>query len=392
MPPGNRKILSVVALTLLIAGVLAFRAPAHIGGTVRDSLVRAGFADASLPKPDVSLLHKTSFDAIVLDQDKFSTIERITIDTGLLDAMTAPQNMSVDRMLLTGEFGNLAGLSIAGWTPPRISVPLTDILPETGNLSFNDFRLDLDTPAGAIRLEGNARITRKDDGSRSVEASVGGKQQQATFDTRWTAVLSETGKWSATTEIVEARIDIDSFAASRISGWLNIEQGDEKMLLPLISGQIAAGQVRLGPNTALTNVSMAAENPKEGGHHFILQGNSSGSISGVTLSADIVTDGDGRTQLTASLSAPKFDALLTFLENLKRDTDDVPLQSAFLTTLMLTPGNLERIRKSAEGQDYDKAELIVSGAPFDLTGKIVLSNSTGETTQKQVISLNPASP
>jgi hypothetical protein len=241
---------------------------------------------------------------------------------------------------------------------------------------------DVSTPIGALRLEMKYRMTRQPDDSQKIEAALWSNQLQMALDTRWTGQISRAGKWSAAAELRQARLNLPHFNLSRASGWLAFEGTAQG--LSALTGQIEAGQLRIGEKSAFGDIGMTVEGPYDASH-ILLHGDIS-AYKNMVVTADIKRAGDGW-QVHASVEAKKIDDLLSFLQNLHNDLQLAAPHSAALTTLLVTPGNLERIRAEAEKITYDSAELVIDGPTGNLKGRIVMRWNGGAETG--IISMNP---
>ena len=279
---------------------------------------------------------------------------------------------------------------MAGWSFPDISgwgLPKNGFsLGKMTALELSGGQLDLLTPEGALRLSGKAQMNTQPDGLQKINAIIWGKQNQLGLDTRWDVTIDPgNGTWEAAIDIREGRIDFKEFGTSRISGWINIDS-KKKSTLPLLSGQVAAGQLRLGEHTLLANVNLTIDSSKDA-YHIIMQGEIT-PYKDMRLTADI-TGIPTSPAIQLMIESNSLPDMISFISTLQKDMQRARGGDSFLTSLLITPGNLTRIEKEVKRARYDSLELTVTGSPYDLVGKIVARREKNGAIQRHIISLDP---
>ena len=319
------------------------------------------------------------FSDIHLDQKGFSTIDNIVAK----GSITGIESATIDHLILTGVTKNWGIPSISGWEWPKKDLPGKIKLKA---LDFKNTQLDLMTPEGALRFNSDAQMTLQPDGSQKISGILHSKQNQLVLDTQWNAIMRSRNRgWTIAAEIREARINFEKLGISRTSGWLNID-GEKKTGLPLFSGQLSAGQLKFGKNTALSNINLTIDNVN-GVHSLILQANVA-SYKNMRLTAD-VRDIPAAPTIEATIETKSLRDLIAFIASLQKDLETSEKSNFFLTSLLITPGNLERLERQIRRARYDTLALTVTGAPYDLVGKIVARHKKNGTVRQHVISLDP---
>jgi hypothetical protein len=336
-------------------------------------LTRHGIGEATF----MSFGHGTGgqmvFSEIRLDPDGFSTIGAITARVRwpyLLSAQPFSE-IIINKLDLTGELDGDGRVTFAGFNPVAL-FPLV----ETDSFVLDNGKIDLATTAGDVRIDVKVRMTRQPGGSQKIEAALFSNQQEFSLDSRWDAKIATDGKWTTAADLRDIRLELPNLAMSRVSGWLSMEGSISG--ISAMNGQFDAGQVRIGDKTILTPARLTTDGPYNGGH-LILHGDVK-NYAGMVVTAEIRHDGDGAF-VTASVDARKIDELISFLTNLHQDMQKAFPRSSALTTLLLTPGNLDRIRAEAETITYDSVVLNIEGPAGNLSGKISLrwnGRSTGQ--------------
>lgn len=342
----------------------------------RQGLKEATYQDFSRRGSEITL------SGITLDSAKFSTLETLRTHirwSGLITGKNLFSDMTIDGLTLTGELDSDGNLSLSGWSSP----PLFS-LAGVQAVEINGARIDVMTPAGAIRFEGSGRLIPQDDGSRKIEAIVGSKQYQMVLDTRWDGKIDPDGHWTVAADIREARLNLDRFSAARVSGWLSFEGTGKD--IPSVSGQIAAGLIKFGDGASdLTDINATLDG-KIHGHHIILSGKS-GNYPDMTFNADIQTGKDAA--VNAAIEGKNADQILDFAQALSRNLQAASDNAAGFTALLLTQGNIKRLKSELSALPHDRLQIVVDGTPFDLTGKIIATKYVNGTPQNNVISINP---
>ncbi len=317
-----------------------------------------------------------------LDKDGFNKIGVINLELSPLTALLSPDNahITIDDLILIGEWSPRDKLSLAGWNGTLPSYPPFKAL------TLNSGRLDLMTPYGAIRLNAKGQFIKDpSDQPDHFEGAIWGKQHQLNLDTRWRGTTKPDGSADIEVTLKEARIHTEKLQASRVNGWGTIAR--TKHDIPTLSGQIEAGQINLA-GLSLSDVNITLDGPSNA-YHFILKGEETTHHGRVTLYAEFErTTTDYIINITAQSN--ELAALTSFLEQVKNSLEDTSGLLGSFTSLMLTPGNIQRISEKIERTSYDSIALKINGPLQDMSAKIITQAQHGEAIEQNVISLNPS--
>ncbi|MBI4030077.1 MAG: hypothetical protein HY370_00200 [Proteobacteria bacterium] len=376
-----RNTLAVAILVVDAAGMASWiRSHSLLQQAVEKEFHKAGFADAAVSKPRFKK-NKAIFEGIKLDQDGFSTIEAltITIDKKSLFTGTPIEEAVISGLIINADIRKSFYPDISGWEEPDIFY-----FPSFKKLSLNNARLEFMTDAGSIVLDGNAQMTGKFTGERSILLTLKGSQQQMTIDSRWNIRLKAGAPWSASAEIDEMKLDLRNLRIARASGWLAMD--GKKNAFPAIDGQLAAGQIKIGADAVLSDVNITSNSTPEGSH-IIMQGYPAAGEK-MRLTADLKSTEKG-IAVAAEIEALSIQEIVSFISDLQaglRETND---EMDFFTELLITPGNIKRLQKEVDKLRYDTLSLIMTGTLHDLSGKIVAKREKNGIVQKNVVSLDP---
>ncbi len=369
----------------LLAGVVLWFALYGFGILVEKKmqafLARHGIGEATLASYGHGSGGQLVFSDIRLDHDGFSTIGAITarLRWPYLLSSQPFSEIIIDKLALTGEMDADGNITIAGLNPVAL-FPLA----ETDSLILDAGKLDLSTNAGDIRIDLKLRMSRQSDGSQKAEAAVFSNQHEFTLDSRWDAKMTANGKWSATADLRDMRLNLPHLVISRVSGWLSMDGTPAG--ISTAGGQFDAGQLRIGDKTVFTPARLTIEGPYDASD-IMLHGDIT-AYDNLSVTAEIKHK-DGKAFVTGSVEAKKIDDILSFLTNLHEDVQKASPHSSALTTLLLTPGNLDRIRAEAAKMTYDSAVLNIEGPIGNLSGSIAL-NWNGHVTGR--IGMSPGEP
>ncbi|HTK83695.1 MAG TPA: hypothetical protein VL625_01305 [Patescibacteria group bacterium] len=348
---------------------------------MQNFLARHGIGEASFMSYGHGAGQQIVFSDVRLDPDGFSTIGAITARLRWLYVFSSQpfSEIVIDKLSLTGEIDADGNVTFAGLNPVAL-LPLA----ETDSLILDAGKIDLSTNVGEIRVDLKLRMTRQPDGSQKVEAAVFSNQHEFTVDSRWDAKIARDGKWSATDDLRDMRMNLPHLVVSRVSGWLSFDGSMRG--ISAAAGQIDAGQVRIGDKTIFSPARLTMEGPYDASH-VILHGDVK-AYNGMSLTAEIIHS-EGKAMVAASVEAKKIDDMLSFLTDLREDMQKASPHSSALTTLLLTPGNLERIRTEAAKMTYDSVVLNIDGPMGNLSGVMAIKWN-GRTTGR--IALSPGEP
>jgi hypothetical protein len=384
--------IAMVATILLLATLVMNVAPS---GTrrIEKTLEAAGFsvshAETTSTRPG-----KISMTGLSLDPDGFSMMGDVSMTGGpLFPVFGSPARIRVENMQLTGEWNEEQGLGFAGWSLPR-NMPALN-LSRLQRVILEKGVIDLDTPAGAIRLELEGESARHPDNPalQIFNARLTGTQHQLIIDSQikgsWTndqapAKDNAPKGFVIESEIREGRLNLEHLTVTRASGWITLESND-KSPWPGLSGQIQAGQIARD-NLKLQNVSMTLDGPVTSPHAII-----KGELGGFQ-SASLLLEIESRkneTYLQATIETQTAEDLIQVLTELRAQAETSPVLQETLMSLLITEGNIGRIKNDLKKDKYDSFSLEIEGPTHDLQGKVTGRKITGGIMQRQVYSLNP---
>ncbi len=304
---------------------------------------------------------------ITLDTDKFSTIGAIRV------LRKKPKSIIIDDLKLTAEWDIDTGLHVSGWKKQPLPYAA---YPE---IILNSGQLDLITPAGGLRFQAKGHIKKQPDGKLKLQGALWGVQHQVKIETLWNGVTYPKGGWSYDVEFKNGGLNLDKIQASRMSGWLNIDKTEK--LIPELSGQINAGKMNVG-DVSFTNFNLTLDGPFNL-YKLIAKAQITG-FQDMTATLDI-NNTDAGPLVNATIETTSLDELLSFLTAIQNSDSN----AGRFTTLLLTQGNLSRLRRDIELLPYDTLEFQINGPLYDLTGKIIAKKFKDGVEQRNIISLNP---
>lgn len=396
------KLANLVSMLIRLWNILDFRIKTALGGVlamtvclifltmpsatekVGKQLAPMGFSltgfEAIKSRPG-----KITVEKLALDADGFSMIGKIESEgNATYPLIGKPERITISDLQLTGEWNEETGLTFAGWSvPPQIMNNQQNV----SRIILNNGIIDLDTPAGAIRLEVNGESAMHPDKQHLslFNAHLSGKQLQLILDTNIKGNWQPNHGLSLEAEIREGRLNLEHLNATRISGWISMEP-IEGTLIPEVSGQLQAGQFG-NDGLILQNVSFTFDGPLNNPHTIINA--SLGGFPTATLLLETQTKPEG-TEVLANIETQSMNDLVSILSNLRTSAETSPLLQQALMTLLITEGNLERIKKDLKKEKFDSYVMEIEGYSHDLKGKIIAKKIKDGIVQRQIFSLNPA--
>lgn len=379
---GYKTRMALVGTTL--AGIVAIFVSAASPARISETMAASGF---SLSQTETASARpgQLSLGGISLDNDGFSMIGSLKASGGFLFPLIGkPRRIEIDNLQLTGEWNEELGLSFAGWSLPPVALAAW---PQVDRFILGNSIIDLDTPGGAIRLalQGETARHPENPGQQLFSARLSGAQHQLVLDTKIKGSWSDKDGISLESEISEGRINLDQFSASRISGWLTFETGQEA-LVPNISGQFQIGQFSRNDFT-LNNVSLTLDGSLSSPHTLLNA--ELGGYQASTLLLETQGERDGL-HILASIETRQMDDLISILKQFRALAETSPfLQESFMS-LLITEGNIDRVKRDLGKDRYDSYTLEIEGLSHDLKGKVVAKSIRDGTVQRQIFSLNPS--
>jgi len=373
----RRKWIIVAAAALLASASIP--ASLHLGRQDQTRQMLASLSSYGFTSPQIGTVSYQNdsavFTDITLDSDKFSTIRAIQAKTGLIDMLLkkSPRSLIIDDIRLTGAMTEETGLTVTGWKKQPLPFPAWDEIVLTGG------QIDLDTGAGALRFQAKGQGTKQKDGSLKVQSLVWGVQNQIRIDAGVTGVLYPGGEWTYDIELKDASVNLDKIKASRMSGWITVEK--DAVPVTSLSGQIDAGQMNMG-DLSFSDFNVAFEGPLEA-NSLVAKARVYG-FQNMLATLDVKYNA-AEPQIKAAIETASLDDLVSFLQKMRTSET----HAGSLTSLLLTQGNLDRLRKEVSELKYDMLELQIYGPLYDLAGKVIVKTFTNGTEQRHIISLDP---
>jgi hypothetical protein len=367
---------TILCLLIPILLGLWFLLPALMSYRLKQLLADDGFQVTSIGKVKVGF-DGTLFSDIKLDKDGNSTIGMI----GEPFTLFRPTTFFIRDLDLIGELGPNGIPLIDGWQMKPLEYPKA-----LKSVNLDYARLDLMTPAGVIRIEAKGQLTANVANARRIQAVIYGNQKQLGFDSQWDIKWNADGSWNADGEIGDFRLLLANLEVARASGWLNLRSGSNAALTPVASGQLSAGLLTFSP-AALRNASLTV-NGSYGALDLILQGLPA-DPPGLQLTAE-AKQTLRETDLDASLTAPNFDGLISFLEKIHTGINtSSQVTGRPLMGLLLTQGNYDRMRKALGTAPYTDYKLTLTGPLGNPEGLVTATGGTA--VPKHSVSFDPAS-
>ena len=373
-----KKILIFIVLLISIAaGISAYRwqnLQESYNNKMMQTLASYGFINPVIKNTYIDK-DRLVFTDISLDQDGFSRIDALQLNAPLMDLLLGhtPKVMTADNIVLTGELGIENGLSISGWKMSPLLIPALD------ELILNGAQLDLVTSEGAIRMQAKGQGLKLASGDFEFNGLLWGIQNQLKFKANTQSILKLDGSWTTQIDINEGKLNLDKLKASRASGWIILDKANKP--IPSVSAQMSAGKVTIH-DLNFMDFTLAVEGPY---NNYKLLGKAKVAGYENVLATLDISNHENQTQIHAVVETQTVEALISFLSDLQSSDTN----AGHFTALLLTKGNLERLRKSIEPLEFDVLELQLSGPVFDLSGKVILKSFENGTMKQRVISLDP---
>lgn len=374
-------ILFFVTLLLVVIFAWQHHTPGSLSARLEKSLLYLGFQTDSMSVAEVASQADTiQFSNIRFDADGFNTIQSITVPKKSFSLFSGKHFdvLALNHMIMTLSsqdlYSTLAGIDWLSMYRP---------FPQIGYAAVDDAQFDVSTPLGGLRFESTGFYNTTSPEEAVSEGRLWADQNQMSFEGQWKGRFHDHETTIVETEIRNGRVLFDHIKADRVNGWL-IWEKDSKAF-PVIKGQFSAGYIRLNDipliGTVLTvngpindfNALIKGQIKDQHQQPLIFTLDVGNKLGSITVDADVV--------------AYKIDTILAFMQHLKALFDSDSYRSSSLTPLLLTPGNLERVKDILGKAPYDQITLKISGPLNDLDGKIIAKTKDGSL---NVISLDPA--
>ncbi len=369
----SRRTLILAAACIVLAG-LALLIPGYMADRLKGAMESAGFHVVSIGKIHTGL-SGVAFENVALDQHGNSTIALIRAPLGI----GAPASIFVSGLVLTGELGPAGVPVIDGWEFRPMAFPK-----QLRSVTLDSARLDLMTDAGGITIDAKGQMLTTGRKTRRIDAVISGNQRQLTFETRWDMQWNADNSWTAAGEIADFRLRLGNFEMTRAGGALNLQSGKDVAAPPVFKGRLNAGLVTFGA-AVLRNAGITVDGPYRN-LDVTISGQPYGNKS-MQLNAE-AKQKDRLTQVTAQLTAPDADLLFGFLLNVNKGFEAVgDVTGTPLTGLLLTQGNIDRVRRELSATRYTSLTLNLTGQSDALNGAV-----TANGPQPKTVSFDPQSP
>lgn len=380
----DMKIKAGFVAALLLITALTVSIACSETSRLSETMNAAGFTLSKSEKVS-SRPGQMTISGISLDPDGFSMIGELKAMGGpFFPLFGVPKRLTVENMQLTGEWNEEQGLSFAGWSLPRQK---TDSWSSIERIVLGESIIDLDTPAGALRLKLDGESARYPDNPEQqiFNARLSGAQHQLVLDSQIKGTWSMTKGLALESEIREGRIHLDHLDATRVTGWLALETQQDSPI-PTLSGQIQAGQFGRD-NLKLNNVTLTLDGPLIRPHAILNAELGGYKTASILLELEAQEDG---THILASIETKTLDDMLSILTEFRTQAETSPILQESLMSLLITEGNIDRIKQDLKKDKFESYVLEIEGLSHDLKGKITGRKVRNGVMQRQIFSLNPS--
>lgn len=361
-----KRIAIIIAFTAASLLALAFFLilPMTSQWQTKSLLRESGFTQARIEKA-AKIPGGYSLENISLDNNEFSTIENVTLRSGK-DGKT----LTIDKMVLTGDWKGTLIPEISGWTPPPELQDFVKALRKRKieSLILNGGQLDIALPwAGLIRLEAKGQMTLLPDGAIRLQAVLWSVQKQLKAEIQVNGEFAPNGLASIDFEVVDGRVDLEPFIASRLGGWLIINKTAESTPWSA-SAQLVAGTARLY-GLALNGLTMTTQGSLTDSTITLQAGGKENDR--LAFSADAHLRRNDKDRISATIRAENISDLLQAVAN--TGGESAPPQ----TTTAARPGAI-----AIYDSESDTIAGLFSNANIglsDLTGKVWMKGAIRKT-------------
>ena len=297
-------LLIAVALAVLFGLFFLFARPMTAQGQMKSVLHNAGFAKISIAS-SAKMPGGYNYDSISLDPNQFSTIE----SASLLSGKDGHRDLTLNKLVLTGDWRNNILPEISGWAAPRNISALADSLRKNkiDSLTLNGGQLDVVVPvAGLIRLEAKGRLNLLPDGAVRLQAVLWSVQKQLKAEIHVNGEFARNGIASLDFEVVDGRVALDALEASRLGGWLILNKNAGTAPWS-VSAQLVAGAAKF-KNLALNGLTMSVQGSLQEANVTLQAGGTDNN--GTALAVDAQLRAKGKDKINATLRADNSASLL----------------------------------------------------------------------------------
>lgn len=291
---------ALVALTVFV--VLPMTSQANVKSILKDG----GFASARVK--DISKIPGGfNLSGVTLDKDEFSTIDNVT-----LRSSPDGQVLSIDKIVLTGDWTQALAPDISGWSPRGGFESLSRAMKKNKiqTILLTGGQLDVKIPlAGLVRLEAKGQITRMPDGAVRLQAVLWSVQQQLQAEINVNGEFTPDGLASIDFEVAEGRLNLATLAATRLGGWLIMNKTNATAPWT-ISAQVVAGTARLH-GIPLNGLTFSTQGSLQDSTITLQAGGAENDKTAFAVDARLRKD--GKDTLSATLRADHFADILDVL-------------------------------------------------------------------------------
>jgi hypothetical protein len=362
-----KRIATIAALTLtaLLALTFFLILPMTSQSQTKSLLRESGFTQAHIEKSS-KIPGGYSLENISLDNNHFSTIENVTLHTG-----KNGKTLTIDKMVLTGDWKKRLMPEIAGWSPPGQIQDFARMLRKRKieTLILNGGQLDIALPwAGLIRLEAKGQMNLLPDGAIRLQAVLWSVQKQLKAEIQVNGEFAQNGLASIDFEVVDGRVNLEPFIASRLGGWLIINKTAENMPWSA-SAQLVAGAARLY-GLVLNGLTLTTQGTLTDSTLTLQAGGK--ETDNLTFSADAHLRKNEKNTLSATLRADNVADLIQAVANLSNSAETTPPPA-----LGIRPGAIAIYDSEADTWPglFSNAGIGLS----DLTGKVWMKGAVRKT-------------
>ena len=231
-----------------------------------EQLDQSNFTYESIDKAGETL----TFNHIKLDQDGFSTIDKLVITYSPWRYVVSSEleTLSIDNMNLTGNIDteqensfSLSGLDTGNILKNLTALPAHDIEIKNGKLDLLSEKL------GGLEIKFDAQAHASLLGELSITGNVKSEQPQLNLEGSIKGSARRDQNFELTLQIDNAKIETDKLNALRASGELKISREEENTPISY-EGQFGVGGLRYGA-ISLQNASLALRGDDQGFQIFL---------------------------------------------------------------------------------------------------------------------------
>lgn len=226
--------------TIVLIGLVAFfiaLLPLALKPVFEIALRQHGFPKAHIQ--NVRYLSDGIYiDKILLDPNGFTEIDDLQIRGSWCDLIFKQyaERISAKSLTITGEIDNKNRLTVAGWDGKFGTTNNEESTLPFRSIHLESLIADLDTPIGAIRLQGKAKLD-ENNGQKNIVANIITAQQQLSATIDINAVMDVAGNLSGKLDLQDTTVNIQPITISRASGWIEFKG-------LAIAGQLMAGGIK----------------------------------------------------------------------------------------------------------------------------------------------------